>query len=284
MQWNDTLAKLDALYSTGHSGDIMIPTKTLMSKEQQRYLSSDYNDIWIFFAITGLDELGLGSLQPYEDTYLRLCEDFDNIVCAFRPIMPGKNDKEEIVSAIIDMVSKGNRLLTYTGYKDIYDRDIPQYQNQAFFDFIEDYCALKEVLVKQKCYKIIEAARGTVRFREEYDERGLELARKLGYKLEVFDGTVHLLTGDSMVTKGDVNFVKFLTSSSLVSCTDYVHSQLLSISHRRQTLVCTSSWFQWARQVPCAVGCSYCFADYHSVIRTQPSRFGCNPIDISSFI
>ena len=285
LQWNDTLSKLESLYASNHLGDVMIPTKKIMTKEQQEILSRNYKNVWIFFAITGLDELGLGSLAPYEEAYLSLCEKFANVVCAFRPIMPNQNDKREVVTPIIEMVSRGNKLLTYTGYKDIYDASTPQYRNEEFYTYIREYCAAKGVTVREKCIEIRAASKGTNGFDKLYDDCGLEMARQLGYSVEVVEGKIILSSRHNLISKGDLNFVKLLAKSSSVSSSNFVNSQILSLKLLNGLkLVCTSSWFQWARQVPCAVGCSYCFADYRSVIRTQPSRFGCNPIEILKLI
>lgn len=286
-QWPNTLSKLESLQMSNHVGDIMIPTKMLMTRIQQEILFENFPDIWIFFAITGLDELNLGSIKPYLETYLRLCERFPKVVCAYRPVLPRQNDNMKTILPVIDAVSRGNKLLTITGYKDIAFVNAPQYVPNEFFETVAQNCAEKGVILKHKCFQVREHLHADVAGRSEGpDFVGIEVAKLLGYKVS-YDNNEYLKVDNSYgeLTKGDLNFIKYLSNVPTIGCDNYIGSQVLSITGiDNQKLVCTSSWFQWARQIPCSVACNYCFADYHSVIRTRPARFGCNPLDLIDLI
>jgi len=278
IQWEDTIFKLESLYDSNHMGNIMVPTKKIMSATHIKVLSSHFKNIWIFFAITGLDELHKGSLKDYEKSYLQLCDHFKNVVCAIRPIIPGKNDKIEIIEPILKMVNHGNKLLMVGGYKDIYDKLLPQYRNETLFEYMRNYCLENGIKFKEKCIDIISDATNKEYLVSEVSQQNLKMASSLGYKFEQINNSIIPLDNyNGCLTKGDLNFVKLITHGK-VTAASYLNSQVISVKIRPGiNLVCSSSWFHWAKQTSCPVKCFYCFADYKSLIRTELEEFGCNP-------
>lgn len=286
-QWPDTLAKLEELHKSGHGGHIMIPTKYVPSSEQERVLAEHFPNVWIWMAITGLNESRLFSLGEYRDAYYRLCSRMARIVCAIRPIVPGQNDSMAVLRPIIDMVAKGNRMLTYEGYRDPMTLGSKKYRNEALFSEIDNDCREKGITVRQKCVCLVAAVTNSICYHcHPQPPRNQELLRAFGYQYEVEDNrVVNLRYGASQqATKGDVAFANIVTGAR-VGAESMLATEVLSLQlPGRKKLVSTSSWFSWARQVPCVVGCGYCFADYKSLVRTEPAVFGCNPQELLTLL
>ncbi len=106
-QWQDTLSKLKSLKKSGHKANIMVPTKYVMNSEQMNIIKTEFPDVWIFFAITGLNESKLFSTEDYLRSYEKLCENLNNVVCSIRPIVKGMNDNMSTLLPILERVSKG---------------------------------------------------------------------------------------------------------------------------------------------------------------------------------
>lgn len=286
-QWPDTLAKLEDLHQSGHGGHIMIPTKYVPGSEQERVLAEHFPNVWIWMAITGLNESHLFSLEEYRDAYYRLCSRMARIVCAIRPIVPGQNDSIAVLRPIIDMVAKGNRMLTYEGYRDPMILGSKKYRNEALFSEIDNYCREKGITVRQKCVCLVAAVTSSICYHcNPQAPRNEELLSAFGYHYEVEDNrVVNLRYGASQrATKGDVAFANIVTGAR-VDAESMLATEVLSLQlPGRKKLVSTSSWFSWARQVPCVVGCDYCFADYKSLVRTEPAVFGCNPRELLTLL
>lgn len=279
-QWNDTLTKLDSLQKTGHSGPIMVGTKYIISDKQLDYLSSLYPKIWLFISITGLNETNLFTFKEYGEFYIKACTKINNVVCAIRPIIPFKNDSLEILSPIIDLVADGGKKLTYTGFRDSQIQGSPKYFNDKLFNQINELCAKKNILCKEKCACIISAAiKEPCPVHSKSSPINIELIKALGYNFSLNENGLNLLgyKNSLTITKGDLSFIRILSKSSFIYNYNSP-SEILSLKTKNyKYLVCTSSWFNWSKQVYCDVNCSYCFANYNSKVRIDLDDFGCNP-------
>lgn len=283
-QWKNTLSKIEKLHNSGHKGEIMIGSKYIISKNQLDILSKNFPSIWLFYAITGLGESKIFSMQDYQKAYLSTCDKMKHVVCAIRPIIPDRNDKIEKLISIIEMVQKGRKLLTYTGYRDPEKPGSKKYNDPILFEEIENNCMIRDITVKTKCACIV--AKVTNKLCVVHDFRkqpeNLNLLSHLGYKFIVDEDKLILYANSSskIITKGDLSFTRMITNYQTVS-NNASPSEILSINLKNnKKLVCTSSWFNWAMQTKCEIGCDYCFANYNSKVRINLSDFGCSPVDI----
>lgn len=279
-QWKDTLAKLEDLHTTNHQGSIMIPTKYVISDEQLDIIANNFPNVWVFMAITGLNETKIFSLQEYLDAYLKICSKLKNVVCAIRPIVEGQNDNLEILKPILETVSQGNKLLTYRGFRDPFTKGSQKYVNDNIFDEIENFCSERKITTAQRCVSIISKVKNETCYLDiEAQPVNIELLGQLGYDIELKNSKLNVLgyRGNKNISKGDMSFIHMLSKSKPIS-RNYEHSEILSIELKNNLkLVSTSSWFSWASQTACRVGCWYCFADYKSDVRINLPHFGCNP-------
>lgn len=283
-QWNDTVSKLEELKRSGHSGDIMVPTKYIMTDEQIKILSNNFPDVWVFYAITGLEEKYL--LADYEKSYSKLCEAIDKVVCVIRPIIPNKNDSFKVINPILEMVKRGNKLLTYTGYRDPNMIGSKKHQNTELFDEINSYCKTNDILSKEKCVCMVAAYNNSsCHIHDKSSIINADLIKALGYEITVVDDKLYLHNhkNSNQLSKGDIAFVNILTKSKPIA-SNFTQSEILSFDINGKKLVSSSSWFSWARQIPCIIGCDYCFADFKSNVRIELDEFGCNPIELLNII
>jgi len=111
----------------------------------------------------------------------------------------------------------------------------------------------------------------------------LKLLKIFGYRFIVNDGVLILkgFSGSERVTRGDVAFARIVTGG-MVTTNNPIISEILSIRYNKnKRLVCTSSWFSWARQQSCIINCDYCFGSYESKVRVNLDEFGCDPLRLA---
>ena len=282
-QWDNTLMKLRTLASCGHRGPIMIGSKYIVSDAQLEEISRIKEDVWLFIAITGIDDCCIFTTKEYEDYYLRASRYLKNVVCAIRPIIPHRNDNIETLLPVIQTVGKGRKMLTYGGYKDTKIVGYPQYRNEDLFNRLEQECKKKSILCKEKSVCLVCAANGIDCFvHSKSAPINHDLIEAFGYRFNMENGQL-IVTGykdSDFLSKGDISFIRMLSRSSLVSGKISSPFQILSPRLNDTSLVSTSSWFNWTRQTYCDVRCDYCSADYDSKIRLDLEHFGCNPTDL----
>lgn len=286
-QWENTLAKLENLRNTGHIGEVMIPTKFAASEEQLRYLFTNFPRVWLWYAITGLNETDMFSLEDHKRTYNLACNFSDRVVCAIRPIIPNRNDSMQTLISILEMVKAGNRMLLYEGYRDPNIVGSKKYEPLHLFNEIADYCDKNGILAKNKCTCIISTVLSkNCIIHEPQPPRNLEILESLGYWFDFSTQGVFLKgasSGDN-ITRGDVAFSRILTGGN-VEAENPIASELLSIQlEKLPRLACTSSWFSWAQQRSCIINCDYCFANYDSKVRVELDEFGCNPLNLVDYV
>jgi hypothetical protein len=284
-QWEDTVSKLENLKNSGHRGEIMIPTKYLITDEQIEFLRANYPSVWVFYAITGLEEKY--NFKDYEQSYYKLCEAINKVVCVIRPIVPNKNDTIDMIMPILEMVKNGNKLLTYTGYRDPRTIGSKKYTDTQLFNKINDYCELNKIQAKEKCACMVAAYNNTqCHIHDQTTIENVDFLELIGYKIAVDNNKLFLYghKNTEKISKGDVAFVNIVSKNKPIIIDDISQSEILSFKCGDTNLVCSSSWFSWARQVPCIIGCNYCFANYSSNVRINLEKFGCNPIELLELI
>lgn len=286
-QWNNTVDKLKTLTRSGHTGPIMIGSKYIITDAQLAELKNIKPDIWLFIALTGLNETKLFTYEQYEDYYLRASSCLTNVVCAIRPIIPNQNDMIDSLLPIIRLVKEGRKMLTFGGYRDPNTPGSPKYRNEGLFTQIKERCEEYGILCKEKCACMVSAVNGTdCWIHGKSAPAHLDLIEALGYDLITKDKIVEVTgyKGNEQVTKGDLSFIKMVSKSPLISGKLSSFSEILSFKINMTPLVCTSSWFNWASQKYCEVNCNYCFANYKSKVRIDLDEFGCNPADLLTII
>ncbi len=286
-QWDDTLKKLRILTECEHKGSIMIGSKYIITDSQLEEINKINPDVWLFVSITGIEGSCCFSMSEYEEYYYRACKYLKNVVCVIRPIIPCRNDRIELLLPIIKMVGKGKRMLTYGGFKDPKITGSPQYKNENLFNRIEYECKKNGIVCTEKTVCLVNAINHTDCFVHcKTKPKHLNLIQALGYRFYIKDEKL-IMTGykdSDCLSAGDISFIKMICKSSLVIGDVKSQSQILSIRINNTPLVCTSSWFNWARQIDCAVKCDYCFASNEVESRIDLEYYGCNPIELINIL
>lgn len=286
-QWSDTLNKLSILTECGHRGNIMIASKYIINNTQLEEINKINPNVWLFISITGIDDSCCFTMKEYNEYYYRACKRLKNVVCVIRPIIPNRNDKIEYILPIIKMVSKGRRMLTYGGFKDPQIPASPQYRNEHLFNLIDCECKKNSVYCTEKTVCLVNAINHTRCFAHcKTKPINVELVKAFGYRVNIKDGKL-IITGfrdSDCLSAGDISFIKMISKSSLVTGDVKSKSLILSFRANDIPLVCTSSWFNWARQTDCVVKCDYCFASNEVKTRIDLENYGCNPIELISLL
>ena len=289
-QWENTLGKVKYLKDQGYKGELEVSTKWIISDEQIEELYDVNPDLWIICGITGINEVEDIPIEARYDNYLRICKRFRNTILNVRPLIPGINDSMEILTPIIEVAAKGRRLLKHGGYLN------PQsFKNKKtkYDDLKKEIHALCEKLGVNdgpRCACIVTDVTGRVNSTfEEAAPVNLDVLEALGYDFDLRDGQIILTgyEGSKKVTKGDVSFARLIVESSHVDNNwDDPHVYMQMKGPDGQTMVCTSSWLHWAREVECMVNCFYCHVrPSNPIIESfEAGDTGCSPIDLYNYM
>lgn len=288
-QWDNTLSKLRYLKKQNYKGEIEVSTKSIITNEQIEELCDVNPNLWIFCGVTGLNE-GVGiTLKDRFDNYLRICNKMEHTVLNIRPLIPGKNDSMAILSPIIDVCAQGRKMLKHGGYLNPNDAAKGKSKYEGLKQEIKNYCKIVGVHDAPRCACMVSDVTGrTNQTFDDNDPVNIDVLRALGYQCVISaNGYVQLLgfKDSSVVTKGDVSFAKIIVQSSHVldNQTDS-HIYLQLKGPEGQYLACTSSWFHWAREVPCAMKCWYCHVRPGTSIYFDVGDSGCSPIDLFNYL
>lgn len=287
-QWENTLYKINYLKNQGYQGEIEVSTKWILSDEQIEELYQADPDLWIMCGITGLNE-GIGiTLEDRFDNYLRMCKKLKRTVLNTRPLIPGKNDSMEVLKPIIEVAAKGNKLLKHGGYLDPSNVVNKKTKYDALKQEIHSLCRILGVDDGPRCSCIVTDVTGKVNSTYENSKpANLDVLRALGFDYEIENGYVKLtgFRNSGTVTKGDVSFARLIIESSRIFDNwNDPHQYMQMKGPNGQTLVCTSSWFHWAREVPCMVNCWYCHVRPGTAIYFVAGDSGCSPIDLYNML
>ena len=287
-QWENTLYKIKYLQKQNYQGEVEVSTKWILSDEQIEELYCANPNLWIMCGITGLNE-GKGiTIEDRFDNYLRLCKKFKRTVLNTRPLIPDKNDSMVVLRPIIEVAAKGNKLLKHGGYLDPSDTKNKKTKYDELKKEIHTFCQELGVDDAPRCSCIVSDVTGKVNSTYENSKpHNLDVLSALGFNF-VLENDYVKLTGfnnSGIVTKGDVSFARLIIESShiLDNWTDS-HQYMQMKGPEDQTLVCTSSWFHWAREVPCMVNCWYCHVRPGTAIYFVAGDSGCSPLDLYSML
>lgn len=288
-QWDNTLYKLKYLRDQDYKGEIEVSTKSIITKQQVDELYDINPNLWIFCGVTGLNEGEGISLQDRFDNYLRICRKMEHTVLNIRPLIPGKNDSMNVISPIIDVVAQGRKMLKHGGYLNPNDAAKGKSKYEDLKQDIKKYCMSVGVHDAPRCASMVSDVTGrTNQTFDEYDPINLDVLQALGYDFEMTaDGYVKLLgfKNSDVVTKGDVSFTKIIVQSShVLDNQSDTHIYMQMKGPDGQYLACTSSWYHWAREVPCAIKCWYCHVRPGTSIYFDVGDSGCSPLDLYTYI
>ncbi len=285
-QWENTLQKIQYLKKQGYRGEIEVSTKWILTDEQIDRLYAIAPDMWIICGVTGLNEKKDVTLEERFDHYLRICQKFPKTIINLRPLIPGMNDSMEVLRPIIDVAAKGRRLLKHGGYVNPTSMDNSKTKYDDLKAQIHAYCERVGVNDGPKCTCLVTDVTGRVCTTfSELEPSNLDVLEALGFDFVMENGKVRLtgFMGSGQVTKGDVSFARFIVQSSRVvnEWTD-PHAYMQMKNPDGKVLICTSSWFHWATEVPCMVNCFYCHVRPENpfINATQAGDTGCSPIDL----
>lgn len=283
-QWEDTIYKLKYLKAQNYQGEIEVSTKWILTDEQIDTLYTVNPDLWIFCGVTGLNE-GIGiTLEERLDHYLRVCKKFEKTVLNVRPLIPGKNDSMEVLAPIIRTVAKGRGYMKHGGYRNPYDLSNKKTTYEDLKKEIKAYCEKLGVSDGPRCASIVSDVTGRVNSTyAESNPINLDVLEALGFLFELEDRYVKL-TGfrdSTEVTKGDVSFARLIIQSShILNNWTNPHENMQMRGPKGQMMLCTSSWFHWAREVDCMVNCYYCHVRPGTPIFIESGDSGCSPLDL----
>lgn len=285
-QWENTLDKVKYLKSQGYKGEIEVSTKWIISDEQIEELYAINPDMWIICGITGINEVEGISIDERYDNYLRICKRFKKTILNVRPLIPGINDSMEVLTPIIEIAAKGRRLLKHGGYLNPQSFNNKKTKYDDLKKEIHELCEKLGVNDGSRCACIVTDVTGKVNSTfEESAPVNLDILEALGYDFEFENGEVRLTgyEGSGEVTKGDVSFARLIVESShVISSWSDPHVYMQMMGPDGQTMVCTSSWLHWAREVECMVNCFYCHVRPSNAIieNFEAGDTGCSPIDL----
>lgn len=284
-QLDDTLSKVADVAESGFGGVTMIGTKHPVGSWYLQKLASLKPDLWVFLAITNLGESRKYALDDYFLFYHELCQIFTNVVCAVRPIIPGRNDSIEHILPIIDVAASGARLLTYTGYRDPSVPGSPKAQFYELAQVIRSESENRGVFAAEKCACVLAHVSGSpCRVHSDGWPQSLEALGCLGYEWKVEGDSICLVgfEGSDFVSKGDLSFARLLTGSGRMEAKLSSPSEIMQMrGPNGEPLVATSSFFDWARQKACHLSCDYCFANTKKGYGILLDSFGVNPLSLA---
>lgn len=289
-QWENTLDKIRYLKGQNYQGEIEVSTKWIITDEQIDELYAINPDIWIICGITGINEVKGITQEDRFDNYLRICRKFKKTILNVRPLIPGINDSMEILTPIIEVAAKGRKLLKHGGYLNPNSFENRKTKYDDLKREIHALCEKLGVNDGPRCSCLVTDVTGKVNSTfEESSPVNLDILEALGYDFEYADGCVTLTGyhGSNIVTKGDVSFARLIVLSSHVANNwNDPHVYIQMKGPDGQTMVCTSSWLHWAREVPCMVNCFYCHVRPENPIieSFEAGDTGCSPIDLYAFL
>lgn len=287
-QWQDTIRKLEYLKKQNYKGEIEVSTKWILTNEQIDQLFAINPDLWIICGITGMNEMAGVTQEDRFDNYLRVCAKFKKTVLNVRPLIPGRNDSMDVLRPMIEMAAKGRKLLKHGGFRNPQVAGNKKTTYDSLKAEIHQLCVELGVDDGPRCTCLVSDVTGRVNSTYSEDAPiNLDVLQALGFRFDIEEGQVALKGfGESNeVTKGDVSFARLIIQSSKIKSnwTD-PHENMQMRGPKGQMMLCTSSWFHWAREIPCMVNCDYCHVRPGTPIFIASGDSGCSPLDLYAYL
>lgn len=276
-QWSNTRWKLERLEEVSYEGPVALITKSVLTKDQIEFIERSNLDLFIFMSITGLNENKNVSFTEVKDNYLKVCSTRKPTIIFIRPIIPGYNDNVSTIKPIIEMAAEGSKTIIVRGYKDIFKLDGSTFLDQSFLNILNEICDKYGVNKYRKTALYVASVRKKHFLNGANMQIGVEILQKMGYPVEIENETVILPRYNC--TQGDLNFIRMLTGKIVdknLNCKDAV----MTIRKNGQMLDCSSSWFGWARRVPCSINCWYCISKVEGLNKHKEINLGCIPTEL----
>ena len=283
-QWDDTLYKIRYLKGQDYKGEIEVSTKWILNDSQIDELYAINPDMWIICGITGMDEMPGVTRESRYDNYLRICDKFRKTILNVRPIIPGRNDKIDILRPMIEIAAKGRKLLKHGGYRNPNVKGGGKTTYEDLKKEIHELCLSMGVNDGPRCTCLVSDVTGRVD--STYSENmpiNLDVLEALGFRYVWEAGSIALtgFNNSDVITKGDVSFARLIIRSSKIKSNWSLPVESMQMKGPKgQMILCTSSWFHWAREVPCMVNCDYCHVRPGTPIFIESGDSGCSPLDL----
>jgi hypothetical protein len=289
-QWADSRSKLEGLTDSRHRGPVALFTKSVVTRAQLEALSESSLDLWLFLSITGLGENKRHTVEDVAAGYLAAASRLAHVVVNIQPVIPDHNDRLAALEPVLSVAAQGQGIVVMRGFLDRGGTAAPYREDARLSDEVRAWCGRHGVRLYGTTGGAVRTETAEVRptaCAGNADRgQGNEVLRRLGYPLPSGDEGL-AATGRTDPTpydwtRGDRNFAALLWPA----CPPLPvrnETSLLSIGQPDRPLHCTSSWFSWARQVPCSIGCWYCAAAYDEAM-SRLDNMGCNPSDLPTFL
>lgn len=272
-QWENTKEKILEMNICKHKGPVAVITKSIITDEQIEWMNRYITDInfFIYFSITGLQEKYTLDVILERFKYVsEHCAQNKRIrpITFIRPIIPGKNDKVQMLKPIIETAAcySAGKAIIFRGYKDVENGETPVPLNPNFVEDFRKACSESGAVILNKSRELVAFSGVDTVMADDplSEEETNEFLRFVGYDwMEVnSDGDI-IRTNDRRLTKGDIHFIQMFTKRKVIVPDINYESlrSLLSIDlFGKKNIDATSSWLGWGENRPCAIGCPYCIA------------------------
>ncbi|MBW4085043.1 hypothetical protein [Paenibacillus sp. S150] len=206
-------------------------------------------------------------------TIEQLSKCFGHVIILVRPIIPGRNDQYKNLERIVDVAKNtSGRLITGAIHDEFKRKNVNENVKERLVElcvkngvryFHKSSCAAAEI-TNSRCWM------------HDLDRPvNLDVVKRLGYEFTLVDGRVCL----RYATVGDLNFIRMITKSYILTENFLTGYNLLSISNEDYKYEVSSSWYSWSTNTFCEINCDYCII--HSIeYLDNECEIGVNPSQI----
>ncbi|MEQ9209799.1 MAG: hypothetical protein RLN96_08155 [Pseudomonadales bacterium] len=281
-QFPDTLERLKKLVSSGHRGPIGLYSHVPPNDKILSSLSNLTNliDLHVMLSVTGLEEGGYSVEEAFQG-YLAACSRLPSVILYIRPLVPGKNDSLNQIEEFCEIAASGHGIIATRPFyhpKTKKELDIAQ-QLKQFHRIAE----VKGAQVFNRSACAISYVRGRpCSFHQTGKAKNIDLLKSFGISVTEHDSSISVdIETGHMLSKGDVNFLRFVSGTAVEArCSVYENTLCTLFAEGDFRLDCTSTWFNWGRQIYCDVDCYYCVARGHKT-HSHFFELGCLPSELN---
>ncbi|WP_025691301.1 hypothetical protein [Paenibacillus zanthoxyli] len=274
IQIEDTIAKINSLKN--HAAPYNIITKAVINDEIYSKLKDveKTDNFVVMYSLTGLDEGGY-SFQERLETIELLNKLFGKVIILVRPIIQGRNDHYKNLEKIVKVAKNtSGRLITgaiHDEFKrknvktEVRDHLVEICEKNSIKYFHKSSCAAADI-TNSRCW-----------MHDLQKPVNLDVVERLGYQFNLIDDRICL----KYATVGDLNFIRMITKSYILTENVLSGYNLLSISNDDYKYEVSSSWYSWSNNTACEINCDYCII--HSIdYLDKECQIGVKPSDIEA--
>ena len=281
----NTFAKLRALEHSKHKGAVGLLTKWNVSDKTLRFIAKFQLNIFMFYSVTGLQESSIHTQENVLRSYSDACRILQpgRVAIFIRPIIPGRNNNLTKLKSILEAAQQGQRMIIARGFR---DKTWGIISDEGFMKTLKEESEKRGLRLFHRTACLVAAigCKPCALHGNELDNRGLTVADAMGYKatlctnFKTKEGILDVQAQSNVLSMGDIHFVQILTGIRTQCETPFPSNKLAFLRGPRGVeLDCSSSWFTFARNTPCKVGCFYCETAYRPRVWGE---VGCPPIEL----